>query len=174
MNAPGEDDPKEKALNCSQRQPMKPYLRVTLFYFLFGLLWIIFSDSIIQHSAFDLETSNLLQTFKGWFFVLLSSVLIFFLTRKAFLDHLAKENEKRAVFRKTVEGAHHILLNYLNQMQLFTLKAEECKDFDPADIELAKLLSEEAASELKKMRDVDSITPERIHSVIYQKIQKRN
>ena len=62
--------------------------RVPIIYCVFSVLWILFSDRIAFATAPSLETANLYSTIKGLVFVLLSTVLIFFLikadeTRKA-------------------------------------------------------------------------------------------
>jgi hypothetical protein len=151
---------------------MKPYVRVTLVYALFGVLWIFCSDRLVELLARNLDGLTRLQTLKGWLFVALSSLLILTLTRRAFHAHLRIEQEKLAVYRKTVEGSYHILLNYLNQMQLVTLEAEQCQGFDPTVLKLAQKASDEATAELMKLRNVQTITAEHIDSVIYENLRK--
>ena len=148
---------------------MKPYLRVTLVYAVFGVLWIFLSDRLVGMLADNLDGFTFLQTMKGWLFVVLSSLLIFFITKRAFHEQLRTEREKMAVFNKTVEGSCHILLNYLNQMQLVTQEAERVAGFDGGVLKLATEASDEATAELMKLRDIPTITAEHIESVVYEK-----
>jgi two-component system, cell cycle sensor histidine kinase and response regulator CckA len=56
-------------------------VRITIVYAIIGVLWIAFSDKLLitvfdSHSVSDYA---LLQTYKGWFFILLTSVILFLL-----------------------------------------------------------------------------------------------
>lgn len=152
---------------------MKPYFRVALTYAVFGILWIFCSDQLVEMFAHSRASLTFLQTFKGWLFVVLSALLILTITRRAFEEHMRREREKIAVFNKTVEGAYHILLNYLNQMQLVTIEAEQCAGFDQSVLKLANAASAEATAELMKLRDIQTITAEHIDLVIYEKLRKQ-
>jgi len=55
--------------------------RVPIIYCVFSVLWILFSDRIAFATSPSLETANLYSTIKGLVFVLISTVLIFFLIR---------------------------------------------------------------------------------------------
>ena len=54
------------------------YIKITSVYFLFGVLWIYFSDAAINLVVSDLETLKFLQTIKGWLFICISSLILFF------------------------------------------------------------------------------------------------
>jgi len=153
---------------------MKAYLRVTLVYALFGVLWIFLSDRLVGVLADNLDGFTFLQTMKGWIFVGLSSLLLFELTRQAFEAQRRAEREKLAVFEKTVEGSCHILLNYLNQMQLVMMEAEQCAGFDRKILKLASTASDEATEELKKLSIIRTITADHIDAVVYEKIRRQN
>lgn len=56
-------------------------IKVTLIYFLIGFLWILFSDQLIYEIAITSDTITTLQTYKGWFFVSVTSILLYFLIR---------------------------------------------------------------------------------------------
>jgi len=55
-------------------------LKISITYFLFGLLWIYFSDNAINLLVKDLEKLQFLQTIKGWLFITFSSILIYFIS----------------------------------------------------------------------------------------------
>ncbi len=57
-------------------------MAVALVYAAFGALWILLSDTALGWLLEDRDTLLLLSTAKGWLFVLLSSVLLFFLVAK--------------------------------------------------------------------------------------------
>ena len=146
---------------------MKPYWKVTLWYMGFSFVWIFLSDKAIALLTKDIQDLTFFQTMKGGFFVLISGWLIFCLTKRAFNDSLASDREKHSIFKKTVAGVYHILLNYLNQMQLVTMEAEKSKDFDRQILLLSKDISYTALKELRKLDDIESLTSDNIDSVVY-------
>ena len=151
---------------------MKPYWKVTLWYLGFGVTWIFLSDKATAAVADNMQFMTFLQTIKGWCFVAVSATLIFHLTKKAFHEAVAQDREKLSVFKKTVQGVYHILLNYLNQMQLVTMEAERSRDFDRAVLLLSKDISATALQELMKLDKIDTITSDHIDSVVFRASKK--
>jgi hypothetical protein len=150
---------------------MKPYWKITLAYLAFGIIWIVASDAIAKTVATSISRLSLDQTVKGVAYIIMSGLFIFFLMRRTFRNQVAEEEERVAVFHKTVEGAHHILLNYLNQMQLVTLEAEKCASFDKDILELAKELSAHAANELKALHTIETVTASKVESAVYRHLR---
>lgn len=127
---------------------VKPYWKVALSYFGFGMLWIAITDAVVAYSVDEPAQILILQTFKGWIYVIISSVMVYFLTR-IFYDRAQEAERKRAaVFEKTMRATHHIFLNYLNQMQLVVEEARDCEGFDRKTLELAEEISSEASRDL--------------------------
>lgn len=56
-------------------------LKITLIYFFIGFLWILFSDHFILSISGSGNSVTVLQTYKGWFFVGITAMLLFFLIR---------------------------------------------------------------------------------------------
>lgn len=54
-----------------------------MLYAFFGLLWILFSDQFLLLLTNDVDSLAKLQTLKGWFFIILTASLLFFLVRSA-------------------------------------------------------------------------------------------
>jgi PAS domain S-box-containing protein len=67
--------------------PDRSALRITLLYALFGVLWILFSDRILALWVASAEQITELQTYKGWFFIASTAILLFFLISRH-LRHL--------------------------------------------------------------------------------------
>ena len=59
----------------------KPALRTALIYFIFGFLWILLSDRFVHQLSPALKTEQQLQTYKGWFFILFTTVMLFFIVK---------------------------------------------------------------------------------------------
>ena len=68
--------------------------KITALYILIGGLWIFFSDMLMGYFVRDTELLTTLQTYKGWFYVLITSIL-FYLILKRHLVRL-REAEFRA------------------------------------------------------------------------------
>jgi PAS domain S-box-containing protein len=69
-------------------------LRTTLLYLLFGGLWILLSDQILSLFILHNAQQALYQTLKGWFFILVSSILLYTL--------LLRDLEKRQQAEKEI------------------------------------------------------------------------
>ncbi len=78
--------------------------RVAWFYMLFGSIWILFSDRLLAWWLRDLTSLTHWQTYKGWFFVLLSALLIYLLARKS-LHWVSAAHEQRKQVLDSVTDA---------------------------------------------------------------------
>ncbi len=83
-------------------------------YFIFSSIWIVYSDSWVLSFYADPEAITKIQTFKGWFFVFLSSILIYLLILssnktilKYFKNKLRVENIYEATFDQAAVGIVH-------------------------------------------------------------------
>lgn len=59
--------------------PTKEAILAFLLYFVFGFNWILWSDTILSFLVKDVETYKKIQIIKGWLYVFLSSILIYFI-----------------------------------------------------------------------------------------------
>ena len=74
-------------------------LRITLAYLIAGGLWILFSDTALHYFVTDDHILTNLQTFKGWFYVLLTAILFYWLLKRHLnklrnAEQKARESEK--------------------------------------------------------------------------------
>lgn len=151
---------------------MQAYLKVSLIYLILGCLYIVISDWLVSQMAMgDIAYLTDLQTTKGWFFVFLSTLLIGYLTRRAWMKDEQAAREKREVFHKTINGSCHILLNYLNQMQLVTLEAQRSRDFDKRLLATAQRISKEASEELYALQKIKFDHPIEIENFVYRRFR---
>ncbi|MDP3437426.1 MAG: ATP-binding protein [Bacteroidales bacterium] len=67
---------------------------ITAMYLFIGGLWILFSDLLLELTISDDKKIHNFQTYKGWFYVVITGILFFFFIKR----HLVKlrETEKRA------------------------------------------------------------------------------
>lgn len=146
---------------------MKPYIKITLVYFLFGSLWIFFSDRILQLMADIPDTLTLLQTFKGWFYIIITSLLLFFMMRFNYEKKLSQEKEKIDLFYSTMRAVHHILNNFLNKMQFFKYAAEESGNFKEEVLAEYDRVIQEASQEIQKLSAINNITKDEIQKTVF-------
>ncbi len=90
--------------------PYRSAVRITLAYLTFGILWILTTDSILDFLFGNSDTYQQLQTYKGWFYVIITAVFIFLLVVST-LD--LYEDAK-----KNVEAVNVDLQNQLEKTQL--------------------------------------------------------
>jgi diguanylate cyclase (GGDEF)-like protein/PAS domain S-box-containing protein len=82
-------------------------LKVALIYAAAGALWIFLSDAAVERLTDNPAALTTFQTYKGWLFVLASSVLVFWLSWRALTDQSGLIRELRqtaVVFERTHEG----------------------------------------------------------------------
>ncbi len=64
--------------------PLKESVRITIIYGIIGGLWILLSDKVLAIMIKDYNTYQIFQTYKGWFYVLMTMVLLYCLIYKRF------------------------------------------------------------------------------------------
>lgn len=63
--------------------PMKSALKICIFYIVIGSLWILLSDRGLELFVNDMERIHILQTYKGWIYILVTGVLLFLVIRNS-------------------------------------------------------------------------------------------
>jgi len=51
-------------------------------YIIIGALWILFSDKLVVGFTKDAERIRMISTYKGWFYVLVTGIMLFYLIKK--------------------------------------------------------------------------------------------
>jgi signal transduction histidine kinase len=90
-------------------------LKVTLIYFLIGFLWILFSDRLIYKLEETGNAITTIQTYKGWFFISVTSLLLYFLIR----NEIKKKNQIESDLVKArikAEESEHLKSAFLANM----------------------------------------------------------
>ena len=76
------------------------------------------------------------------------------------------EIEKNKIYKAMMYSNHHILNNFLNQVQLFKMTAEETPGFDPEVLSLYDQTIKDASSQIEALGSIISIDEESIHASI--------
>jgi PAS domain S-box-containing protein len=64
------------------RDQSRSALRIVLYYLVFGTSWIAISDRVLEQLVQDQHRLSLLQTYRGWAFVLASALLVYIMIQR--------------------------------------------------------------------------------------------
>lgn len=76
-----------------------PAIRISLLYLVISTLWIAYSDRLLGILAKEPEQIIKLSTYKGWGFVILTSILLFSVLMREFTIRQQREREVKAIAR---------------------------------------------------------------------------
>lgn len=80
---------------------LSPAFKIASIFFIFSFIWIIASDKTIYLFTQDVESLNFIQTIKGWFFISITSLIIYTLVNKYFKKELQLRNDIENIFDQT-------------------------------------------------------------------------
>jgi len=75
-------------------------LKIAIIYAIIGCLWIFFSDNLLLLFFTNQETILKAQTFKGWFYIAITALLLYILIIKAQHSHLESKERFEKVFNE--------------------------------------------------------------------------
>lgn len=82
-------------------------LKIAIPYFVISVIWILYSDKFVSEVSSDVAVLTTLQTYKGWFFVTVSAIFVYFTSRR-YLNRIAtserKVNAKEIALAENQEG----------------------------------------------------------------------
>lgn len=68
-------------------------LKITVIYIIVASLWIAFTDRLLESLVTDTQALSILQTYKGWFYVIITALGLFWLLKLHERQLLSSENE---------------------------------------------------------------------------------
>lgn len=104
-------------------------LIISAFYFVFGFFWVLLSDELLYELASSHSMYMKMQTYKGWFFIFLTSILIFTLVRyqlKIVVDLNKKLRANEMKFRRILDLSHDVIWTVDND-GIITFINQACK-----------------------------------------------
>jgi signal transduction histidine kinase len=78
--------------------------RVTITYIITGAIWILFSDKLVIAITQDLHQIQMISTYKGWFYVLVTGILLFILVRNETRRRNDVQNQLIEANKKAIES----------------------------------------------------------------------
>ncbi len=120
----------------------KSEIQISALYLLFGGLWILLSDKILALFVSDPHVITQIQTYKGWFFVLSSAILIYILLHRHMVnERLAtqnlKDNEEK--FRLLYSMSNDAILLTSPDGSILAANPAACKMFDRTEEEFREI-----------------------------------
>lgn len=94
---------------------MKSASKITLIYFFISFFWILFSDRFIETMADNAAVLTKLQTYKGWFFVITTSVFLYILISRE-IRKQSKLNEELQRAKEKAEESDRLKSAFLSNM----------------------------------------------------------
>ncbi len=88
----------------------KPALRIAIYYFIFGFLWILLSDILVHQVSVSNRMEQNLQMYKGWFFILTTTMLIFFMVKQQMTLVIKLKNKLLKSERQLIENKQRLEL----------------------------------------------------------------
>lgn len=125
--------------------------KIVFSYLIFGFFWILLSDKILNSLVKNDETLNLLQTYKGWFYVTLTGGLLYALIRSG-----VKRTREIEAARIGSEKRYHELVENANDC-IFTLDSEG--NFTNVNHAVTKI-TDYSREEILKLNFKDILAPE--------------
>ena len=73
---------------------------ISVIYAIFGVFWILLSDRFLEKIIPDLESYKLFQTYKGWFYIFITTLMVYILIRNRMLLLKNEMNKTVAAYAK--------------------------------------------------------------------------
>lgn len=90
---------------------------ISLIYAVFGVLWILLSDTLLEMVTPNVETYMHFQTYKGWFYILITTLMVYSLIHNRML-RLKNENNKTLAAYDNLNQAHTELKRTKLELQI--------------------------------------------------------
>ena len=110
-----------------RRIAIKEIIKIPLLYLAMGFFWIYFSDRLVSAIVTDLEALRIVNTYKGWIYVLVTGVILYLLIARQYEKLREREGEILRSETKYRYIADHDLLTDLYNRHYFV---EELRRLD--------------------------------------------
>mgnify|MGYP000031644397 CR=1 FL=1 len=87
-----------------KKKSLRTAAKVSLIYAVFSILWVLFSDQIVLALISDTQLLIQVQMIKGWLFVSVTAVLIYFLLVREIDSKIKSRNDYQTIFNATSDA----------------------------------------------------------------------
>lgn len=137
----------------------KKAFKIASKYFVFGFLWILFSDRLLSYFVSDAILYQNIQLYKGWFYILATTLLLYIFAKKE-LSEVQKwfmESKKKAgeleIFNEQLETRIEDRTNELKNINEILLKNISEKENLYKDLQIAHNNLENYIQNYEKMQE---------------------
>jgi signal transduction histidine kinase/ActR/RegA family two-component response regulator len=142
-------------------QKLKFEYRITAGYIIVGGLWIVFSDKLLGYLIRDPDSLTRIQTYKGWFYVIITAFLFYSLLK----SHLVKirNAEQKAIDSDKLKTAFlqnisHEIRTPMNSIVGFSELLKEIKTTEDERTQYLEMISKSSDQLLNIVNDVLDIS----------------
>ncbi len=145
------------------------YVGVPVGYLILSVLYLAVSDSLLLALTTDPEVLLYLSFSKGFIFVGLTAVLLFWMLRTYTLRVRHEEARAIEIYHSLIVSSNHLLRNFLNQTQIVQLELEIREQ--PLSDKASKLISAAIGtivSQLDELTQIEEISAAAINEVAFR------
>lgn len=106
---------------------MKTETKITLIYLLLGFLWITLTDNIFFLFNDYAELYSAIHTYKGWFFIIITAVVFYFILHKA-MEKVRAQNQALQESYEQLEADHEEFMALNEEIMLKNQELNEGKE----------------------------------------------
>lgn len=140
--------------------------KVTIFYLLFGCLWILLSDTVLNALVTDSIRLKEIQTYKGWFYVLITATILFLFLKK----HLKKKRAIQKELRES-ESKYREVFDNINDC-LFLLEVLPNARFKFVEFNPAAVRSVGLSNEFISGKFIEEVFPDDVAQILNSNYKK--
>lgn len=136
-------------------------LKIVSSYILFGALWILLSDTLINASFHDLQTRAAAQMYKGWFFILVTGFFLYAFIRKYVTINNKKEHylrDNHRINQEFLQNISHEIRTPLNNIIGFTEILRKNTLNETEKVEYLKIIQHSSYNLLLIVNDIIDIS----------------
>lgn len=137
--------------------------RITAGYLIVGGLWIVLSDKLLNYFIKDPDILTRFQTYKGWFYVIITAILLYLILRRHLVqlrnaEHKAKESDRlKTAFLQNIS---HEIRTPMNSIIGFTelLRVNKLSEIQKTEfLEIITLSSNQLLNIVNEVLDISLI-----------------
>ncbi len=159
---------------------MKKYTMSIIGLSISTLIWLSSLIFNIDYFEFIIESLDMIQSIEKYeldeiilcFMITLPFLVINIVTNhksKKLLDKYKLDIEKNNIYKAMLASNHHIINNFLNEMLIFQVTAEETEGFDKDVMDLYDTIINDAKNQLDALGSIKTIDPETIYESVRPK-----
>ncbi len=146
----------------------KHYCYIPAIYFVVSILYIYTSDKALLLLMHDENLLSVVSMSKGFIFVSITAILLYYLIKRALEKEVSKEKEKQRFLIANVGAMNHIMAKFVSKMAIIRSYAERRNDFDTDVLRLFDEIVTETKLEINRISEIENLSDSAIYEIIHQ------